>query len=461
MSGSDLASRREFFRLVFATSLAATVQPRAARGQVPTAPTGVRVRGGKELLKPNDWQYLGSISLDSSYDTRMTMGLQLRRVGSELRAFCPDRRAHLIEFRLPDVGGSATALRDWGALPLSPLRLRSLTWDDVDQRLYSFGQDEYNNDPQSTVFCSTLDGPNATLVHHGPWRLANRSPRMCNSGGLLIPTEWAAQHVGGRRLAIGFGGYNSRVSEGPSSLGPALAAIAPPSLHTAAEAELPNTPLLGFPFGAVPPASRPFSRLVNNIDVADDDGSLQTQTQPVGSERFSGDEVCRWQPHGTTTSTPRFVNGSRPTGQPRTIASAHPAPGTAYWTWTEQQFHQMVWVDTPTSHGLVGAIGLAWGRCQYEASQIWRDGAEDFWMVLDPVDLAEVADGRKAQHEVQVARWTQMALPGFGYPRGGGYSTEGICGLAFDPASGRLFAKFRDNAPWPSYRSLIYVWQVH
>jgi len=87
------------------------------------------------------------------------------------------------------------------------------------------------------------------MTHAGPWRVSARLFKSYWGGVITLPEDFAEKYAGGRRLALGFGGYYSIC--GSASRGPALGAIARPD---------PTKPTLDLLEMLVHPAGHPAER---------------------------------------------------------------------------------------------------------------------------------------------------------------------------------------------------------
>ncbi len=111
-----------------------------------------------------------------------------------------------------------------------------LYWDEEDQRMYWTKVVNYNNtsgESDASLGFSTLDDHTHTGTGIASWRL----DKPASAGGYgarygfsfcAIPQQFADTYLRGKRLALGFGGGSSIVSNGVPSIGPALFAFDPP-----------------------------------------------------------------------------------------------------------------------------------------------------------------------------------------------------------------------------------------
>ena len=113
-------------------------------------------------------------------------------------------------------------------------------WDPIDSRMYWVSTMPYDNgfDIDRVNFgYSILDDAQSTATVGGSWILdratsrGGRSNRYANSAS-PIPADFANAHLNGRRIAVGFGGWVSIISNSPGSTGPTAFAIYPPDPET-------------------------------------------------------------------------------------------------------------------------------------------------------------------------------------------------------------------------------------
>lgn len=405
-----------------------TPSPTPTRTPTPR-PTATATPAGKRLLAPSDVTWLGAFRMPASAtgggDAAWGRGLALRRVDSQPRLLSATVSEAIYEVAIPELSTTtpyplATETGWWpdmfgGKRLLDGGRTDSLLygicWDDAGQRLYWSYGDPYNavstTDP--CLGWSTLEpaaGVGAgTAEAHGPWRFAGRSVKMTMSGLLSIPRAFADANLGGRRLAAGFGGYFSIVATGPASMGPALTAFSPDDLD--GSPNLANLPLVGYPFEATGPA-------------------------PYGPFR------CRRD----TDYHSEFDGGSW-----------NPANGAGWWAWTDFLWQAAAWIDTPAVEGVLFAPTLGNGRVWYEVSSLNAERSSNWWMVLDPADLASVAAGDAPEWSIQPRRRWQPGYPGLpplattgwgrAIPGGGDEPPNLVTGIVFDPPTSRLYVAVR------------------
>ena len=149
MSDSSRIDRRAFLGSILGAATVAGVKGVGAASiqEAPRAPTGVHVLGGfyggKRLLQPTDFEYLGGFILPQrtqGLDTRFSRGLTHRYVGADLRFFSAAHKdAPIAESR---AGRRAVRVRiprpqrSMGSLPTAPI-IRH--WGDIYQGKMAIG----------------------------------------------------------------------------------------------------------------------------------------------------------------------------------------------------------------------------------------------------------------------------------------------------------------------------------
>jgi PKD repeat protein len=393
------------------------------------------------VVNSTSFSYLGSFALPHSAnnsDTAYSMGgLAYRYVNGNLQFFGTnsDNSGNLVyEFNYPGISSNqsnlpqAQVVKNWGDIYTgqklddynSSGALNSddptygLYYDSTSNELYWTYGDSYNAQypTQQSIGYSTLNDATGVATGAGAWSLANRPEKFDRGGIVQIPQWFANRYTGGDTLGVGFGGYYSIVST--ASLGPALAAIAPPNpANNADDSALPNVPLLGYPYGAADEAHR-------------DTGYASTY------------EGTQW----------------------------NPANGTGYWTWSDSIMSGGTWINTPTMQGVLFIAKVGQGNTWYQNSDRHAQSGSFEWMVYNPADLAAVASGAKQQWQIQPEyEWTTPTLPLDSYEMQNGYSGDGyetIGGIVFDPTTNRMYVQvegatgYNGSETWPE----MYVYQV-
>ena len=408
-------TRRNFLK---ATAAGAALISSQAQAQT-------RCGGVKQLLTQNDFSYLGNFKLpDTSGGLSIghSFGLTYRYVGGVLHFFSTTSQGsgslgEVYEMIYPGYAAlasapTATVAQHWGAVHGNKAVYDSvmggtpymygLHWDLIGSRLYwSFGNDYNANVPDNACFgVSTLDDTKKVATAVAAYRMG-----LCKAyqfGLTPIPSWFAAAYTGGKRLGIGFGGYASAANCGSVSLGPTIAAIDPPT--GAHLSEIPSkTVLCNYPFP---------------------------------------NQTCH-----------------RAIGYTDNISHFNPGPTFGYWQWTDIIYQSGVWIDMATKHGFLFMPVIGLGTIVYQDSDICADNIKHQMMIINPADLALVAQGQKNTYDVIPSSWWDVSWPGYTYPTGsrcgGQYKTcQGAC---FDPTNNRLYALIPET---DGYKPSIAVFQV-
>lgn len=395
------------------------------------------------LLTPWDLTYLGSYRVPITIDglaTGYAYGLGLRRVNGEVRLFqgYGDGTTRVAELALPSTLSSTppytstTVATLWGDI-YQGLRVlqpgngawgTGLYWDEPDSRLYWSYLDKYDSHTWNyAVGATTLVGTTATAI--GCWRPENY--KATNGGMTAIPAAFAATHTGGKRLALGFGGYQSNISFGPCSMGPCLYAIDPPTTpHLSA---ITGQYLVYYPYDAAQ---------LNNV----------ARQCPRGAE---------------------YTN---------TLWGGPITNGVGYWQCPDSMRQSGVWISLADKAGFLSFSWRACGAIIYDNS-IYPDGdihcteARTTCMVYSEAQLAQVASGG-AFNALQPLRDDAWQWPEVTYPIAGNLGTNNSSekymsyipqGIAFDASSRRLYVRIGGEASYPgapyyAWYPLIRVYEV-
>ncbi len=399
------------------------------------------------VVNASSFSYIGSFALPTyavGWDTAYSCGgLAYRYVNGNLQFFTT---AHVnsgglvYEFNYPGLSTNQSSLPqaqvviNWGDVytgqkldnnyggyttPSSGDPTYGLYYDPSSNRLYWNYGDWYNADfpYQQSLGYSTLNDATGVATGAGAWSLANRPEKFDRGGIVQIPQWFANGYTGGDTLGVGFGGYFSIIST--ASMGPALAAIAPPNpAVNADDSSLPNVPLLGYPDGAP------------------DRG------------------------HRDTNYTSYYDGGTYPT----TPGAWNPANGDRLLDLERHHFDGGAWIDTPTMQGVLYIAKVGQGNVYYQTSDRHAQGDALEWMVYNPADLAAVASGAKQQWQIQPEyEWTTPALPMGEIQRGtrGTGAERGRRGVRPDDqppvrARWKAAAGWNGSEAWPE----MYVFQV-
>ncbi len=335
---------------------------------------GVKMLEGQSytLLDETNLAYLGAFTVPLVANGVSTSGapgtLALRHVNGKAQFFSTNRDDGLYEVNDPGVTLTApypmaTIVHNWkdaysgkrcvvlGSKPPDCTNASSsvygLYFDEADQRLYwTFGPGYAYDSGSPMMGYSTLDDATSLATGAGSWKLAGTKQTKATRGGMLgIPSEFAQAYTNGKRLGIGFGGYYSIGQD--TSMGPTLFAIDPPSLpHLAA---IPNVPLELYP--AIGPAP--------------------STTNDRGHRN------------------PNYVGIDWPAKN-----------GVGYFQWADTVVGG-AWVKTGSIEGVLFLSKLGQGTIAYAHARIPADHIDTWAFIVDPVDLAKVAQGVLAPYRIQ------------------------------------------------------------
>jgi hypothetical protein len=218
-----------------------------------------------------------------------------------------------------------------------------------------------------------------TITSFGPWRVT-RGPFKAYWGGIIpLPDEFAKKYTGGRRLALGFGGYYSICAS--TSFGPALGAIRTPDRK---KDTLDLLPLLDYPFGKKIWAPRDGNYLVAN---------------------------CGW---GGVAPKSRYEGK---------------------WT-MEDKVTSGVFIDLPEAHGFIAFVSLGTGRMGYDYGKIHSAGRTNWWYSYDPDELGKAATGKRKSAGIPPFARERVVYPLESKNTKTSYAVTGAC---FDPDERMLY----------------------
>ncbi len=386
-------------------------------------------------------------------DSALGAGMTFRYVGPQFRLFFGAYTTK--EYTVPNPSlttpyPTATQIRDWGDVSqglavtdttsnctAQTFHPSGIYWDSIDSRLYWTYENAYNtcaNTDDPSLGYSTLNDTTGAVNATGVWRFTGRGPKATSGCLVPIPSSFANAYTGGKRLAVGCGGYRSIADNGPAHMGPALTAISPPSTSTNPNrSSLPHVNLVGYPFTSTEYGT-PDRAHRNDLNY---DNSLH-------------DDFVAWDTKN----------------------------GIGYWTAVDgaQGSIASTWIDLPNKHGIVFFPLLGNGRMFYDCSTLITESGSHAWFVYDPADFAQVAQGQKQQWQIQASRQWSVQYPGVAYPidrnrgaqPGSSWNPIGcsqidndhigtIGGAVFDPSSQKLYVSVGNR--WPK-GDTVYVYQV-
>lgn len=202
--------------------------------------------GPKALLQWSDLKWIGSYAIPDTYptaDNGYPKGIALRWVGNEPypRLYLNFLGSKLFECQptappstdaptplpvLGYLGDPSGGLRPTGYPGAELFEVLGLHWDETDRRLYwSMWKDYDKGDMPDWGFSTLTDAAPSVMKTEGVWTSSRSSGygNQWHSSLVGIPTWFANEYLGGRRLLLGFGGSRS-MTGGPKHWG--LAAFA-------------------------------------------------------------------------------------------------------------------------------------------------------------------------------------------------------------------------------------------
>jgi hypothetical protein len=370
----------------------------------PTAPPIPPRPGRKQVLGPDDFEYVGSFGVPRAVQGAgadwSESGLALRRTKEgEKRLFLnyTHPTQALFEASIPEparleAGGPAAlpvaeVRKAWGPVEIriprsgDTDRLRpngGFWWEEASRTLYWTSYHGYRAGDMLPVLGLSKLGEDGRIVSSGPWSIPDPVSGRYKSywGGVTrLPRDFAARYTKGRTLALGFGGYYSIC--GPCSRGPALGAIAEPD---------------------------PAAKTVDLVEMLTYAGGARA---PRDGDYFSAN--CG------------FWN--------------EPPEGPSKGTWTfDDMARSGIFVDSPRKHGFIVFVRLGTGRLGYDYGAITSAGKAQAWYCYDPEDLGEAALGSRPPGEIRPRSTSRFAGPG----ENAGANAQ-VTGSCFDEETGRLY----------------------
>ena len=361
---------------------------------------------GKRVLSAEDFAYLGSFKLPKSVEgcgSGFTeSGLALRKAADGTKTLFVQtglQKYLLYEADIPEPLPLdtpdhsrlkvAAVQRVWGEIKLGDgadaVRANAgFWWDESKQTLYWSYYHGYMTGIVPVLGASRLEAGRAP-AHAGPWRIPAAAPwYKCYWGGVTpLQRAFADRYTGGRRLALGFGGYYSICAA--ASRGPALAAIAEPD---PLRATVDLVELLAYPWPKEVAAPRDGDYFVAN---------------------------CPWG------------------GQPPE------SPSRGQWT-MDDAVHAGVFLDLPDGHAFLALAYLGTGRIGYDYGAIQSAGHACWWYFYNPDDLGAVATGSRKPWEVLPHSRTKVTYPSGLNDSGLRRPPPGdVTGCCFDEETRRLY----------------------
>jgi hypothetical protein len=340
------------------------------------------------VLTPSDLTLACTATLaQNGLQTPVNQGLTTRVVNGQQRLMTL-AGGRVQEFAAPDCGQTvSTVIRSWDLGATGALRdFNGLWWEEAKQRLWlNSGIDYPAGDGVVNARVVTVKlNDNGTLGAVHTVYLSGVNERKADGGCQPSPIPVAA-------YVCGVGGYHSRLSNGPVSIGPTMFGIPDPDIY---------------PNGAT----------ISPITILDASAGRGVRVTTNNVNYFDGGDL---RLNGTTATKP----------------TSAPAAGalyvTGYMSYGDKYLNTGMWIDTGTKRGFVMIASLMKGAGWYCNSDLCFEGKQYEWHIWDPASLGSNI----------LQRPTSMApfnLPSRGDEFLSGNGTmESVAGAAY--ANGRIF----------------------
>lgn len=358
---------------------------------------GFRTRSAKNILRKEDFNYLGSWgpprTLGGTSTSFAPGGLTGRYINGDLRFFMIGYDAKIYEINYPGSLSSsspypiATLQRNWGDIwsaektilnnavgsvdgqpcwyqTAVPTSTSFLYWSETNSRLYGTSFSSYHALGSNAPFllAATLNEDTGVATSRGYWATTGTGAHVQRHRGQLlrIPQTFADAYTSGKTLGIGHGGFSS-ISQN-NSFGPSLFAAADPTLDT-------NTGVPTVVHGANTGTTIPAQLLISHPSQGGD---------PAGARIYN----CR----RLNDYSGELDGMSEPVGD------------AGWWTWMQYNTG-MVWIDTENKHGVVVMTTEPCEAITYPGGTAEAAGGfKAAWRTYNPADLALVAQGTIQSH---------------------------------------------------------------
>jgi hypothetical protein len=299
---------------------------------------------GRSMITASDFTYLGSFRMPSlaGVDTNYSRGLTYRYRDGQLRllSFAGTSQLYEMDVPTPSISSPYPASpsgRDYGHLLSSKnfwpgptgewARPHSAYWDEAKQKLFWHVLSGYSELGQNaTIGIATLDDTAINGTSTGRYGLPMSYKKI--KGMLSIPDQ-AASQLGGRRVAVGFGGYESLGNAGPCAMGPAMSAVDP-----------------------------------NDFDGLSEWGHLNDSQATVLVD------------HGFDDNVISGARARRNTNYVQGFDTYHAVGDVGYWTWADIVQQSAVWIDDGVKHGVI-----------YFVKQMYASGETTIDSTFTPISL--------------------------------------------------------------------------
>jgi hypothetical protein len=464
----------------------------------------------RALLSSNDFTYLGTFQVPTSGitgDGLFATGLTHRYVGGQFRLLTRYHGGGVIEFtpatpKTTTTYNIASTVRDWGSVWSGKLpsghTMYGLHWDETDQRLYWNCVDTYSTASSQPSFgYATLDEGSGTATPYGTWYVPSPPNYKPMKGMTAIPSFYHSA-LGGKRIALGFGGYESIVATGAGSLGPTLMAADLGTLPAEGGTISSTQLLMNHPYNATaytqPMRAKRNPNYLQQYDDWDASGGVGYWTW--------GDEVKQsavWIDTGTKQGflvvVRQVMGGQTASIASRTLVSGYtydvtfssalggvrvgdiiqvPLANPAYlytYSWatvntvtTESSIRLTMRTDAPDTAPELAASGTVYRQAAYYGSTLWSTEGRLAGFLYDS---DTILTGGYDTDEVPYAE--EFALPSVLPDRIGSWSNDGtgyasnagICyGATFDSVTNKLYLLFKTTAVGTGNNGVVCVYQV-
>jgi hypothetical protein len=419
-------------------------RPAARDDAHPLAPAS---SGGKNLLSPDDFTFVGSYPFSAEKQATYGMGLTCRRVKGELRfltvSYSGEVKAQLIEFALPaEVGQKITALTGtwddvWSPAPHPNIGggdQYGLWWEDQGDgkgRLWTTHCTDYPSDDginaTQALAVRTLEADGKVSDLKGEYGFKGVGQRAIYGGVQPIPQWFRDKYDVSQPYAVGWGGYTSRMAQGlVPSLGLEVLAI-PDVTSYKADSVIPT---------------KDFKILADHRSGTTNAKDWYASKKPTKFDRGQRNaDVVNYYEGGDKRQNP----SSPPSDPPAAGAQwQSPAPdGFGRFVWGDSYYNTGCWIDGPDKGGFIVIGSFAKGKAYYQTSTLNNSGRHAELQIFDPHDFGKVIQGKKDPWAVQPAAsklLTDDLTPlGLLIPSSGNSPGGAVAGATFDPTTKLLY----------------------
>lgn len=338
----------------------------------------------------------------------------------------------IVEFGIDGAFGDVTSATNvWENIETNGFH-HGMWWDEEYQRLWTHRAIDYPDESSEgetlVISIRNLNSDGTTSNLRGRFGLSGINSRRIFGGALKIP-EWFRTQNSCGKYGVGFGGYASRLSVGPISMGPTLYAINDPTSYS-------------------------------------DDTNIPVGQFKVLADHSSGSVGIDWYSNPSPTTFDRGVRPSNVTNDFESGEWLSPAPdGLGRWVWGDSAENTGCWVDndagTRNRHGYLIVPSFSSGRAWYEGSTLNRESKSFEIQVFDPAHLAEVIAGTRQPWNVKPVTRKDITSDLALHTAGGAnhINPGGVIGASFDELTGRLYI-YCNGAISPAFWSHLYVYQI-